>query len=527
MREEGRSWGMKVTDAIDAALSTYVAKLTSILPFYLLGSSVGLVARVFPLVGLFVAYLVLEAQGRMDEVREAIAGLDPEVVEELEAAEDDPTTTATDPEELPTGELETIAEALFSLEAIAVVSLSVLVGVVVYIVLAAAVRAGEIHTAYAGLEERPPVHAGVSGFFRDAVSFVGLRLIQIALYLAVTVLYGLVLFVVVLSGAEGGLGLLALALAVVLAPIWLLAILAIAAVFVFAPQAIVVDRVGAIAGLKRGAGFIRRRPGAFFVYVLIAIGLTVAAAVVGSLLAVFDLTQVATLLGIVLLTPFVDLLKTGIYDESGRIADRSIRDERTLRARTRGAFARGWGTLWSFTRDSPGALAASFGLFGVGMVGGYLAVGGVTVDTTPPGDPTEIFGVFPLDVFVTIAVNNWLVGVDTAFAGFAFGVPTAVNLLFNGVIVGLVAGVSADLVLVAALIVPHALIELPAIAIAGALGFHLAGVGWSRLRGRIDDHDVAEEIDRAFWVLVGLSILFVVASFVEAFMTPRIGGLFF
>jgi len=28
-------------------------------------------------------------------------------------------------------------------------------------------------------------------------------------------------------------------------------------------------------------------------------------------------------------------------------------------------------------------------------------------------------------------------------------------------------------------------------------------------------------------VLVGLSILFVIASFVEAFLTPRIGGLFF
>ncbi len=518
---------MKVTDAIDAALSTYVAKLTSILPFYLLGSSVGLVARVFPLLGAFAAYLILEAQGRMDEVREAIAALDPEVVEELEAAEEDPTTTATDPDELPTGELEAIAEALISLEAIAVLTLSVLVGVVVYVLLAAAVRAGEIHTVYAGLEDRPPIHAGVSGFVRDAVPFVGLRLLQIALFAGVTLLYGSVLLLAAVAGPEGGLGLLAIALAVLLSPIWLVSMLAIAAVFVFAPQAIVVDRVGALDGFRRGAGFIRRRPGAFAVYILIAIGLAVAAAIVGSVLAFFDLGQVATLLGIVLLTPFVDLLKTGIYDENGRIGDRPTRMHATVRERTRGALSRGWTTLWSFTRESPGALAASLGLFGVGMFGGYLALGGVTVDTTPPGDPTEIFGVFPLDVFVTIAVNNWLVGVDTAFAGFAFGVPTAVNLLFNGVIVGLVAGVSTDLVLVAALIVPHALIELPAIAIAGALGFHLAGVGWSRLRGRIDDHDVASEIDRAFWVLVGLSILFVIASFVEAFLTPRIGGLFF
>ncbi|WP_331235328.1 stage II sporulation protein M [Natronorarus salvus] len=518
---------MKVTDAIDAATSTYLSKPTSILPFYLLGSSVGLVARVFPLLGAFAAYLILEAQGRMDRVREAVAALDPEVVEELEAAEEDPTTTATDPEALPTGELEGIAEALASPEALLVLGLSVLVGVLVYVVLAAAVRAGEIHTVYAGLEGRPPVHAGVSGFLRDALSFVGLRLIEIALYLTVTAFYGIVLLVAVLSGAEGGLGLLAVGLAVLLTPIWLVSLVAIAAVFVFAPQAIVVDRVGAIDGFRHGAGFVRRRPGAFAVYVLIAIGLLVAAGITASLLAVFDLGQVATLLGIVLFTPFVDLLKTGIYAEGDRIGGKRLQERETIRTRTHAAFSRGWSTLWSFTRGSPKALAASLGLFGLGMAGGYLALGGVTIETTPPSDPTEIFGVFPLDVFIAIAVNNWLVGVDTAFAGFAFGVPTAVNLLFNGIVVGLVAGVSADLLLVAALIVPHALIELPAIAIAGALGFHLAGVGWNRVRGRVDDRHLAVEIDRAFWVLVGLSILFVIASFVEAFVTPRIGGLFF
>ena len=123
-----------------------------------------------------------------------------------------------------------------------------------------------------------------------------------------------------------------------------------------------------------------------------------------------------------------------------------------------------------------------------------------------------------------IAVNNWLVAVGQTFAGLALGIPTAVNLLFNGAIVGIVAGVSTDLLTVGALVVPHALLEVPALAVSGAIGLHLGRVGWRRARGKIDDAALAEEIRLAFWVLVGLALVFVIASFVEAFLTPRIAG---
>jgi hypothetical protein len=57
---------MKVTDALDAALSTLVERPASILPAYLAGQAVGTVARTVPLVGLFVAYLLVLSDGRID-----------------------------------------------------------------------------------------------------------------------------------------------------------------------------------------------------------------------------------------------------------------------------------------------------------------------------------------------------------------------------------------------------------------------------------------------------------------------------
>ncbi|MCL7418058.1 MAG: stage II sporulation protein M, partial [Halalkalicoccus sp.] len=139
-------------------------------------------------------------------------------------------------------------------------------------------------------------------------------------------------------------------------------------------------------------------------------------------------------------------------------------------------------------------------------------------------DPAAVFGAVPLDVFVMIAVNNWLVALGQTFAGLALGIPTAVNLLFNGAVVGIVAGISSDLLVVAALVVPHGIVEIPALAVSSALGLHLGHVGWRRFRGTIDDAALAAEIRFAFEVLVGLALVFVAASFVEAFLTPRIAG---
>jgi uncharacterized membrane protein SpoIIM required for sporulation len=515
---------MKVTDALDSALSTLVSKPAAVLPAYFVGYGAGTVARTIPFIGLFLAYLLLLAQGRLAPLEEALMETDFDAL-------DDPTSgpAATDPDALPTQQIDEAVASLFTPGVVAIIGISILLGIAVWILVEAAFHAGQIHTVYAALRGRKPVESGVTGAIRDTKPFVGLLLLEYGFYLLVTLVYGLVVFVAAaIYAADPGIGLVVAVGTALLAPVWILLLILIAAVFVFAPQAVVIDGVGTIGGLKRGAGFIRRRPGAFAAYVVIAIGISAVIGGATALLSLLGVSNVVSLLSLLVVTPFLHLLKTGIYVESERIDTRPLLAEegRRVRIRLRDGWSASIGSLRSFTFSGTGLAltAASLALFGVGTVGGYLAVGEFALETDDVGDPTMVFGAFPLDTFVMIAVNNWLVAVGQTFAGLALGIPTAVNLLFNGAIVGIVAGVSADLFVVAALVVPHALLEVPALAVSGALGLHLGRAGWQRARGKIDDPALAEEIRLAFWVLVGLALVFVIASFIEAFLTPRIAG---
>ncbi|MFC7009065.1 hypothetical protein [Halalkalicoccus salilacus] len=68
---------MKVTDALDGALSTLVERPVAILPAYLIGQSAGTVARTLPLLGLFVVYLLALSRGRIDALEDALEETDP------------------------------------------------------------------------------------------------------------------------------------------------------------------------------------------------------------------------------------------------------------------------------------------------------------------------------------------------------------------------------------------------------------------------------------------------------------------
>ncbi len=525
---------MKVTDALDSALSTLVAKPAAVLPAYLVGYGAGTIARTIPLIGLFLAYLLLLVRGRLGPLEDALTATDLDAIAETDPGSvptgpGSPGPESVDPGALGTEQLDAALSNLVTPGVLAIVGVSILIGLVVWVLVGAAFHAGQIHTVYAALEDRAPVESGVAGAIRDAGSFIGLTLVEYGLYLLVSLVYGLVVFVAsAVYAADPGIGLPVAVGAALLAPVWLLSLLLIAAVFVFAPQAAVLDRVGALGGIKRGAGFVRRRPGAFAVYVVIAIGLSAVVGGATAALAVLGVPQVTSLLSLLFVTPFLHLLKTGIYAGGEGIEGRPLLsgEGRGTRTRIRNGWSASMGSLRSFTLSKTGLAltAASLLLFSLATAGGYLAVGEFAIETGEIEDPAAVFGAFPLDVFVMIAANNWLVAVGQTFGGLALGIPTVVNLLFNGAIVGIVVGISADLAVVAALIVPHGIIEIPALAVSGALGLHLGHVGWRRFRGAVDDSMVAAEIRLAFWVLVGLALVFVVASFVEAFLTPRIAG---
>ncbi|MFW6000618.1 MAG: stage II sporulation protein M, partial [Halorubrum sp.] len=49
---------------------------------------------------------------------------------------------------------------------------------------------------------------------------------------------------------------------------------------------------------------------------------------------------------------------------------------------------------------------------------------------------------------------------------------------------------------------------------------HLGAVSWRTFRGRASRDRLADALETAFWVTVGLGVLFVVAAVIEGFVSP-------
>jgi uncharacterized membrane protein SpoIIM required for sporulation len=121
-----------------------------------------------------------------------------------------------------------------------------------------------------------------------------------------------------------------------------------------------------------------------------------------------------------------------------------------------------------------------------------------------------------------VFTNNAAVGALAFGAGIAYGVPTVLVLVLNGVNVGVAAGMfhaAGDAGRFWGLILPHGLLELTAVFIAGGAGLRL---GWALIDpgDRTRARSVATEGRRAVVIVIGLVAVFAVAAVVEAFVTP-------
>lgn len=135
----------------------------------------------------------------------------------------------------------------------------------------------------------------------------------------------------------------------------------------------------------------------------------------------------------------------------------------------------------------------------------------------------EYYSSAPASQFATqVTTNNIMVSLQAFAGGIFFCVLTAYILLTNGINVGGAAGL-----FVAAgqqpkfwgLILPHGLLELTAVVIAGAAGLRL---GWTLIDpgDRTRATALAEEGRRAVVVVMGLTLAFIIAGIIEGFVTP-------
>lgn len=165
-------------------------------------------------------------------------------------------------------------------------------------------------------------------------------------------------------------------------------------------------------------------------------------------------------------------------------------------------------TVWGL--HDPGAAA--------GVVPGSLAGGG--------GGPHRAIGLAAgqaAALSVTIFTNNIGVTFVSFASGIVFGILPAFSLLYNGLILGAVAGIASatghgtDVI---ELIVPHGILELSCIAVCAAAGMRM---GWALVepgpRRRIDA--LADEAPRAVLLVLATAPWLIAAGLVEGFVTPH------
>lgn len=495
---------MNATLALRTGVRLLWERSASVLPVYLFATGLYGIARIpFVLAGL-VAFALVSTDGRLARLVEELEGFDAP----------GPGAGAADPGAVPPGLTDAVTD-LLGPDVLALVAVGLLGSLALSVVVSAAGSAAAINALLGLLRDEDGVRAAVVGMGDDWLTLLGVRLLLVAALAAVTV--PSVLGVLAAAAASPT---LALAVGILAGALSVLLLLGVLLLFAFAEQAVVVDGRGAFGAVRRSAGFPFRRPGAFVGYVAVVVGSIVLTGVLGGAASLVGMGRVPALVGAVVIPPVLDGFKTALY------AERELAERETpgVGDRLRGAFVGGLRELGAFVREHPVANAASAAIFAVAIAAGWVTTASLDVRLPVEGEVSNVFGTFPVGTFVNLAVNNWLVAADAAYSGVAVGIPTVTSLALNGVLVGALGGVF-DPVSFVALVAPHGVVEIPALVLGGGLGLWLGGVGFRAVRGRTGATGVAAALRRTYRVLLGLVPLFVVAAFIEAFLTPFVASL--
>lgn len=513
---------MSLDDAVKDSARALGARPTRILPLYVAGLAVPVIVRVVPFFGIFLAYLSLRGSGRLQAVREALEPAAPIPIDEVRESADRSQPGVEQEEPTVPGwdqvDGEALDEALLDLltpTVIAIIAVTALITFVAFAVMQSAVSAGRIHAVFGVLRGERPTRAGVDGVFEDTWTFLGL---WIAEFLCYGVLFGIPTLLLVVAVATGAWPLLLPAIPLFLAAV--VGSLLVRLLFAFARPAVVVDDVGVVPAVEGAFGYVRSNPLQAVGYGALAAGLTVVANMIGGAFGQAGAVTVSTLLPIVFVFPLTDLVKTRMYaDDAGVELSPPAEPEDDRLTRLRDGLRRGLSALGSFTIGYPVLVALSTGFLGGGLLVG-LWIGGQVDDLFRASIEARLGQQGPIVAFFHYAANNWSVAAGQSLGGVVFGIPAIVSLVFNGVNVGFLYQIESDPDVLLAFVLPHGLIEIPALIVSGALGLHLGRVGGGYVAGSVDRERLAEAVDRAFQVLVGLAVCFVFAAAIEAFVSP-------
>lgn len=496
---------MELASAVRVVLATIRRRPAQLLPFYLLTLAVPAIMQVVFFLGMaaIVAYLV--GAGRIAAFERELAVVD---------------TDMPDPERDPdefvewVEGLQPLIETVITPTSVILFAGTLLITLAGVLALTAAVSSGQFATCFGLLRGENGIVRGIAGFKRYWLSFIGLYLLELLLWVVVTA---------VLFGAVGVVALFSLTLALFLGIfaffLWLAAVIAIRAVFVFAPVAIVVEESGVIGGLRGSTAFIRAQFANAIIYYVIAVGVILGWGGVSSTLATFGAPSVAAIGSLLLVAPSLDLLKTVLYGDHRNAISPLDPPATSVVHQVQSGIRRGVGEMLGFVRSTPGLHAASLGVILLGFATGWTLIEPFTehLEASIRG---RIAGLIPPTAALEFFGNNWRVAIAIALAGTAFAVPTITGLWFNGFVFGIYGRLEAEPLVLLAFVIPHGILEIPAIIVSGALGIYLGVAVWRAWRGRITREDFAGTLERATWILIGVGVVLALAAVIEGFISP-------
>ena len=175
-------------------------------------------------------------------------------------------------------------------------------------------------------------------------------------------------------------------------------------------------------------------------------------------------------------------------------------------------------------------LKTSLVIFGSGIVIGLMAVSHFPLlaqhfESSVVGFVKNFRGLSKLELAAAIFLNNTLKTVLAIFLGSLFGIIPAVFLLGNGIALGVIFSLSAQtrgLWLSLLSIVPHGLLELPAVFLGTSIGL-MVGSRVMKQFFRPPETTIGSELVQGlrFFITVILPLLFI-AALVEAFLTSAL-----
>ncbi len=127
-------------------------------------------------------------------------------------------------------------------------------------------------------------------------------------------------------------------------------------------------------------------------------------------------------------------------------------------------------------------------------------------------------------VFALIFLNNSIKAFVVMILGSLFGIAPIFFVFINGYLIGLVTyavGLKIGMRKVVMMLVPHGVIEIPAVILACSYGLWLGRMFFKKITG--DNVSMSECIKEAIRVFFKTVVpMLIIAAFVETFITPRI-----